>query len=77
MALLGGMEQVTLEQIHEDIISLREELGQVKAILEEDFELKDDLRLDIKHSRQRSPREFISHQEIKRELIITKRKAYW
>lgn len=62
------MQAVTLNQIHEDIVSIRVELGQIKAILEEDFELVDELQQEIGRSRQRSSPEFISHREMKEEF---------
>ena len=37
------MTKVTLEQIHQDIIGLKKEMKEMKILIEEDFELANDI----------------------------------
>ena len=62
------MEAVTLEQIHEDIVGIKEELVEIKTILEEELELAEDVREEIGQSRNRPQQEFLSHDKLKKEF---------
>ena len=62
------MANITLEKIHQDIVELRNEIGEIKLILEEDLELSDDVLEEIETSRKRPKKEFISHEEMKKEF---------
>jgi len=62
------METVTLKQINENILNLRKEVEHIKMIVEEDFELADDVVKEIGESRKRPEKEFISHEEMKKEF---------
>lgn len=62
------METVTLKQINENILNLRKEVEHIKTIVEEDFELADDVVKEIEESRKRPGKEFISHEEMKKEF---------
>ena len=62
------MKSITLEVIHEDILNLKREIDDLKNLMKEDFELSDSLITDMKESRKRSKKEFISHEEMRKEF---------
>ncbi|MBS3123306.1 hypothetical protein J4437_01585 [Candidatus Woesearchaeota archaeon] len=62
------METITLSRIHEDMIELKKEIGQIREMLEEDLEISDYLRQDIEISRKRPRHELISHADVKKEF---------
>ncbi|MBI5393202.1 hypothetical protein HZA96_05005 [Candidatus Woesearchaeota archaeon] len=43
-------------------------LERMKALIEEDNELADDVIQDIEHSRKRSPKAFVSNEEMRKEF---------
>jgi len=62
------MGVVTLEKIHEDLIDMKREIRQLRTLIQEDYELADDVVEDIEESRKRSKDKFVSHEEMKREF---------
>ncbi len=62
------METITLEQIHHDLVNLKNEMEHLRTLIQEDYELSDDVVGDIVESRRRPKQEFISHEEIKKEF---------
>lgn len=62
------MGAITLEKIHEDLIGLKKEMKHIKILLEENFELSEDVIKEIEESRKRPKEEFISHEEMKKEF---------
>ena len=62
------MVTITIEDIHEDIIGVKKELEHIRTILEEDYELAEDVIKDIKESKVRSSKEMISHEEMRKEF---------
>ena len=62
------MGNITLEKIHQDILELKNEIGEIKFLLEEDFELSDEVLKEIETSRKRPKKEFISHEDMKKEF---------
>ncbi|MBI2140533.1 hypothetical protein HYU14_06420 [Candidatus Woesearchaeota archaeon] len=62
------MSQVTLEQINRNILDMRVELHELKAILREDFPLASDLKDQIKESLGRPDSDFIPHLEVKKRF---------
>ena len=62
------MGTITLEQIHEDIMGLKKEIEHLKTLVEEDFELANDVVKEIEESRNRSKEDFISHEEMGKEF---------
>lgn len=62
------MVSITIEHIHEDIMGLKQEIAHLRTIIEEDYELKDDVILAIKESKARSSKEMISHEEMRKEF---------
>lgn len=62
------MEHVTLERIHEDLLMIKKEIDYIKAMIEEDFELADGVVEEIEKSRKRQKKEFVSHEDMKKEF---------
>jgi len=62
------MEQITIDKLHKDLIALKEEIKEIKIIIGEDFELADDIIMEIETSRKRSERGFVSHEDMKKEF---------
>lgn len=62
------MGNVTLEQIHEDLVGLKKEIEHLKTLIEEDFELSDDVVKEIEESRNRSSQEFVSQEDMREEF---------
>ncbi len=60
------MGSITLEQLHQDLQGLKKEIEDIKTILEENFELKDDVVDEIKASRK--TKLLISHDAMRDEF---------
>lgn len=63
-----SMGTITLDEIHKDLVKLKKDMEHIKRIIDEDFELNDDVVKDIRESRKRPKNEFISHEEMKKEF---------
>ena len=57
-----------MEHVHEDILELKKEIESIKNILQDDLELAEDIQQEIKQSRKRPKKEFISHEDMKKEF---------
>lgn len=62
------MAQITLEQIHKDMIGMKKEMEHLKTLIKEDYELADDVVTEIEESRKRPINEFVSHDDMKKEF---------
>lgn len=62
------MTTVTLQQLHEDLMGMKKELTHIRTLLEEEFELVNDVAREIEESRNRPRKQFISHEEMRREF---------
>ena len=62
------MANITLEKIHEDITALKKDIEHIKMIVDEDFELADEVVEEIDESRKRPKKEFISNDEMGKEF---------
>ena len=62
------METVTLEVVHAQLLKLSRDIAQMKILLQEDYELSDEVVREISISRKRSRKEFISHEAMKKEF---------
>jgi len=64
------MEQITLEQVNNNVLVLKREIEDIKDILEEDdLELKDEVKTQIEESRRRNSSEFKSQKEIEKKFL--------
>ena len=62
------MKSITLEQLHDDIISLKEDMNYLKNLFEENYELEDSIISDIKESRAKPKKEFVSQADMLKEF---------
>ena len=62
------METITLDKVNKSILDLKKEIEELKEYIYEDFELADDVVKDIEASRKRPKKEFISHEQMRKEF---------
>ena len=61
---------VTLEKIHEDMLSIKKELHRIVSYFEEDdLELSDNIKKEITESREKPVSEMISQDEVEKEFL--------
>ena len=64
------MANITLNQVNENILSLKKEVDDIKGLLEEsNMELRDEVKNEIKESRKRSISEFKTQNEIEKKFL--------
>ena len=64
------MTQVTLEQVNQNILVLKQEIDEIKEILEESrLEFTDEVKAQIEESRKRPISEFKSQKEIEKKFL--------
>ncbi len=62
------METITLEKIYARLLQLGRDVEQMKAWLREDFQLSDEVVYEIELSRKRPKKDFITHEEMRKEF---------
>jgi len=62
------METITLNKIYEQLVNMNREIQQMKLWMAEDFELSEDVILEIETSREKPGNEFVSHVDMKEEF---------
>ena len=62
------METITLDVVYAQLLKLSRDVAQMKMLLQEEYELAEDVILEIETSRARPRREFISHEAMKDEF---------
>lgn len=63
------MEHITIAQVNRNILLLQREIHRIRELLEEkELVLEDDVIEDIGESRERPKKDFISHEEMKKEF---------
>jgi len=64
------MTTVTLEKINENILTLKQELDDIKELLEESrLELRDEVKAEISESRKRQPSTFKSQEDMEKKFL--------
>ena len=64
------MGTVTLERIHEDLMSMKKEIHEIKSYLaEESLELTEGTKKQIRESRKRDEKEFVSQEDVERKHL--------
>lgn len=63
-----NMETITLNRIYEQLVFMNQEIQQMKVWMAEDFELADEVILEIETSRKKPRSEFVSHADMKKEF---------
>ena len=62
------MTTVTLEQIHEDLVGIKEEIAHLREVVDEEFELSTDVLEEIQVSKRRPASAMISHEDMRKEF---------
>ncbi|MBD3249502.1 hypothetical protein GF336_05635 [Candidatus Woesearchaeota archaeon] len=62
------MAAITLEQIHEDLIGLRKEMKDLKALIKDESIVSEDVLSEIEDSRKKSKSRLISHDVMRDEF---------
>ncbi len=64
------MNEVTLEEIHEDLLSIKNYLNKIMVYFEEDeFELSDEIKKRIIESRKMPMSQMITQEEVEKEFL--------
>nr|MBI4156573.1 hypothetical protein [Candidatus Woesearchaeota archaeon] len=64
------MVEVTLEQVNKNILVLKQEIDEIKEILEESrLEFTEEVKAQIEESRKRPTSEFKSQEEIEKKFL--------
>ena len=64
MLLVRKMDGVTLEKINENLNSLRIDIMELRARLEEAYELSEEDKKDLAEARKAMKKDFVSHERI-------------
>ena len=65
-----NMGTVTLEQVNENILALKEEIDEIKSYIEEDnMELSDDIKIKIEESRKTPISKMKTQEEIEKKFL--------
>ncbi len=62
------MQLVTLEQIHEDLVEIKQELTHLREVVDEQYEVSVDVVSDIQASRKRTTASLISQEDMRKEF---------
>jgi hypothetical protein len=64
------MESITLNKIHEDLLSIKKDLNKIRIFFDEDeFKLSDEMKKQIMESRKIPMSKMISQEEVEREFL--------
>lgn len=64
------MTVVTLEEIHDDLLSIKKDMNQIKTYFEEDdLELSDEIKKQIINSRNTPLSSMVSQNEVEKEFL--------
>ena len=63
------MGNVNLETIHRDIAGLKKEIHELRIILVQGPELREDIAGRVNEARQRIKTDFVAHEQMKREFM--------
>lgn len=64
------MENITLNKIHEDLLSLKKDMNRIRIFFDEDeFKLSDEIKRQIIESRKLPVSSMISQEEVEKEFL--------
>jgi len=64
------MESITLNKIHEDLLSIKKDLNRIRIFFDEDeFKLSDEMKKQIMESRKIPMSQMISQEEVEKEFL--------
>lgn len=58
-----------IENLHKDLIEIKRDIGLIKHILAEDYELTNYAKKALKEARKTPKSRFISHEELKKRFL--------
>jgi hypothetical protein len=65
-----SMENITLNKIHEDLLSLKKDMNRIRIFFDEDeFKLSDEIKRQIIESRKLPMSAMISQEEVEKEFL--------
>lgn len=62
------MEQITLEKLNNDIQEIKVQLNKITNILDEDFELRDEIKKELEEARKEPLSEYVDHEDVVKEF---------
>ncbi|PKP56473.1 MAG: hypothetical protein CVT89_06140 [Candidatus Altiarchaeales archaeon HGW-Altiarchaeales-2] len=63
------METVTLNMLHKNIMKLMDDMAYLKHLLDEEYELSDRAKKDLKEARKTPDSEYISQEDMEKEFL--------
>jgi len=63
------METVTLNILHKNIMKLMDDMAYLKHLLDEEYELSDRAKKDLKEARKTPDSEYISQEDMEKEFL--------
>ena len=66
--MVNKMGSITLEKINENINNLRLDVMELKARLDEEYELSEEAKKELEEARKTMKKEFVSHEEIMKKF---------
>ena len=63
------MVEVSIEELNETVLLLKKEVEEIKEVLEEELELRDEVKAQIEESRKRPISEFKTQEEIEKKFL--------
>ena len=62
--MVNKMSNITLEKINENINNLRLDILELKARIDEEYELSEEAKRELEEARKTMRKEYVSHAEI-------------
>ncbi|MBI4015855.1 MAG: hypothetical protein HY362_04020 [Candidatus Aenigmarchaeota archaeon] len=62
-------QQLSLEHMHKDILSLKENVEELRMVIEDEIELSGHAKRLLAESRRREKSEFTEHEAVRREFL--------
>ena len=62
------METKNIRELRKEVFELKEEVEHLKMIVEEDYDLADDVVAEIEESKRRPRSAFVSHEAMRKEF---------
>ena len=64
------MTTVTLQRVYEDLQEIKVEIKKLTAIVEEDFELAEEVKRELVQARKEKLSQYIDHKEVLKEFLV-------
>jgi hypothetical protein len=63
------MADISIENIHEDLLGLKRDIAQIKHILSENYELSDEAKTMLKEARKTPTSKYVNHETIMKKFV--------